>query len=114
MAIISIMMIASFSVIYFITYNNFQTVNKNKIDSVEFTDKSTKKAASTSAFLIIVNENGEIEYIDSFFDMPDKTYQKAVELAWKEKMDYSVIKVGNVEWMYVLRQDEKASSLVDI
>jgi signal transduction histidine kinase len=58
-----------------------------------------------------MNENGSIVGIDSSLNLPHETCQKAANLAWNQKKNYSTLKVDNRELMYLLRSSENDSHL---
>ncbi|QOS99298.1 HAMP domain-containing histidine kinase [Brevibacterium sp. JNUCC-42] len=119
MSIISVLMITAFSAIYFITYNNIQSENLNKLSAssdgrtVAFSvDATETKMGGTimdariissdysMSFNIQVDNNGVIQKINSFIDMADETYERAAELAWHDKKNNSVINIDGKKWMY--------------
>ncbi|RAP26309.1 hypothetical protein C2W64_01984 [Brevibacillus laterosporus] len=137
MSIISVLMITAFSVIYFITYNNIQSENLNKLsalsvgptldvpvdvtvtmDSITKMDGTVMDAQAFSissdysmSFHIQVDDNGVIQKINSFIDMADETYERAAELAWHDKKDNSVINIDGKKWMYKI-SPEKGSAMI--
>ncbi|WP_461612552.1 sensor histidine kinase [Clostridium sp. Marseille-QA1073] len=117
MSIISVVMISAFVVIYFTTYNNTQTENRDKLEMLSSRANTgalslpdgTKKdniiismipSDSSSSFRILVNSDGNIAKIISHIDMSEEIYFKAAELAWNEKKDYSIISLENKRWQY--------------
>ncbi len=117
MSIISVVMISAFVVIYFTTYNNTQTENRDKLEMLSSRVNTgalslpdgTKKdnriismipSDSSSSFRILVNSDGNIVKIISHIDMSEEIYFKAAELAWNEKKDYSIISLENRRWQY--------------
>jgi len=102
MTIISALMIASFAIIYFITANNIQTENKNKIDLVTSADQNGQ-ADLAKSLILVVNENGDIKDVSSSFNIPNETYQRMTGLAWKENRNYSTVKTDGAEWMYTIK-----------
>lgn len=117
MSIISVVMISAFVVIYFTTYNNTQTENRNKLEMLSSRANtvapslpdSTKKdniiismipSDSSSSFRILANSDGNIVKIISHIDMSEEIYFKVAELAWNEKKDYSIISLENKRWQY--------------
>ena len=113
MVIISVMMITSFTIIYFINYNNIQTYNKNRIDNVKIGEQRIRPADAHPfpVFLVLVNENGGIVGIDSSFNLPNETYQKAANFAWNQKVNHTLLKIDNREFMYVIRSNETDSHI---
>lgn len=117
MSIISVVMISAFIVIYFTTYNNIQTENRDKLEMLSSRVNTgafslpdgTKKdnmiismipSDSSSSFRILVNSDGSIVKIISHIDMSEEIYFKAAELAWNEKKDYSITSLENKRWQY--------------
>jgi len=98
-------MIASFAIIYFITANNVQTENKNKIDSVTSAGQSGQ-ANVVGSLVLVVNENGDIKDVSSSFNIPNETYQRMTGLAWKENRNYSTVKTDGAEWMYTIKPND--------
>lgn len=123
MSIITIVMFVSFVTIYLVTYNSIQSESKKKLEPTptianaltnmaieEQDDLETKvlvkgfSVSDSPIFNIEVDENGNIISVTSFFEMPESSYEKAKELAWNEKQDYSTIESEGRKWMYVVRQ----------
>ncbi len=117
MSIISVVMISAFIVIYFTTYNNTQTENRDKLEMLSSRVNTgalglpdgTKKdniiismipSDSSSSFRILVNSDGNIVKIISHIDMSEEIYFKAAELAWNQKKDYNIISLENKRWQY--------------
>lgn len=127
MSITSLVMIAAFSTIYFITYNNIQWEIKSKlnarsemqvtIEGSDVPDDSKKKGSMTSAqnfsldvplsFNIEVDPEGKILTIHSFIDMPVEAYNKAVKSAWSKKESNSAITIEDKQWRYAVIQVKK-------
>lgn len=119
MSIISVVMIATFVIIYSVFYSNIQSENQNKLLSLPVTHSETSVeqiyngvSAETHvvrnlpsdyslSFSIEVNEDGEVLDIQSYIDMSDETYYKAAELAWNNQ-DGSTIELDDKMWQYVI------------
>ncbi len=127
MSITSLVMIAAFSTIYFITYNNIQWEIKSKlnarsemqvtIEGSDVPDDLKKKGSMTSAqnfsldvplsFNIEVDPEGKILTIHSFIDMPVEAYNKAAKSAWSKKESNSAITIEDKQWRYAVAQVKK-------
>lgn len=115
-------MITAFAVIYAITYNNIQMEIKNKlpelhvkpvklimksgepldnIDTPQVHTISKIPSDYSLSFGIEVDANGKLLDIQSSIDMSNKTYQKAAELAWKNKNN-SPISLDGKKWRYLV------------
>ena len=130
-SIIAFVTLAAFTVIYLTTYNNIQSENESKLKSgiqalqlqqVEQSKQPQTEVSESDQWIdtpesvngqrtswgdlrfinILVNENGGVVSINSFYNLPDETYQKAAESAWNQKKNNSVISVDDKEWMYVI------------
>ena len=99
--IISIMMIASFAIIYFITANNIQAENRNKIDSVSTADQSGQ-ADPAGSLALVVDGQGDIMDVGPSFGIPEETCRIMAEAAWKENKNYSTITIDGAVWMYTI------------
>ncbi|KMZ44838.1 MULTISPECIES: HAMP domain-containing sensor histidine kinase [Bacillales] len=119
MSITSLLMIVAFSLIYWITYNNIQTDNHNKLniqgtqsfiretsqgtvtqvlDTTAITDLNSK---STSSFLSVkVDSNGNL--LDRYAGDPSlvNNIQKATQMAWKNRENSSTVSLEGRQWMY--------------
>ncbi|MGG4441679.1 sensor histidine kinase [Brevibacillus fortis] len=111
MSIISALMITAFFIIYLITYNNIQSENVNKLNSLSVRsptmDVTLSKMGETvlslnysMSFHIQVDAHGALQKVNSFIDMADETYKQAANLAWQEKKNNSVISLDGKDWMY--------------
>lgn len=119
MSITSIVMIAAFAIIYFITYSNIQSEIQNKLPRSEMqlniggTDLSegTEKGETMStvqsfslddplSFNIEVDADGKILTINSFIDMPEEVYYKAKETVWNNKKNNATITFEGKQWQY--------------
>jgi len=130
-SIIAFVTLAAFTVIYLTTYNNIQSENESKLKSgiqalqlqqVEQSKQPQTEVSESDQWIdtpesvngqrtswgdlrfinILVDENGGVVSINSFYNLPDETYQKAAESAWNQKKNNSVISVDDKEWMYVI------------
>ncbi|MFK7696297.1 sensor histidine kinase [Paenibacillus sp. HJGM_3] len=127
MSITSIVMIAAFAIIYFITYSNIHSEIKRKLSSgsqmqitIEGTDlpENTQKGGTISSvqnfstdgplsFSIEVDADGKILKVDSFIDMPDEAYSKAAATAWSNKKNNSAITLEGKQWQYAVTRMSK-------
>ncbi|MFD0617837.1 sensor histidine kinase [Paenibacillus sp. GCM10027629] len=120
MSITSLLMIVAFSLIYWITYNNIQTENQNKLNiqgtqsviretshgpvteiqgTTSITDLNSKP--SSSFFSIRVDSNGNL--LDRNIGSPSQInmIQKATQMAWKNRENGSFTLEGK-QWMYTV------------
>ncbi|MFZ5966460.1 MAG: sensor histidine kinase [Bacillota bacterium] len=127
MSITSLVMVAAFATIYFITYNNIQLDIQNKlnarsemqvtIEGPDLPDGTEKERGMTTAqhfsldgplsFNIEVDPEGKILTIDSFIDMPEEAYYKAAETAWSNKESNATITLEDKQWRYAVAQVRK-------
>jgi signal transduction histidine kinase len=127
MSITSMVMIAAFAIIYFITYNNIQSEIQRKLtsgsqmqllikgpDIPEGTEQARPMIIArrsslndSLSFSIEVDADGKILTINSFIDMPDEVYHKAAETAWRNPKNYSTITLEGRQWQYVITQMKK-------
>jgi two-component system, OmpR family, sensor histidine kinase CiaH len=127
MSITSLVMIAAFATIYFVTYNNIQSEIQNKlnarsemqvtIEGNDLPDDSKKEGGVTTAqhfslegpllFNIEVDLEGNVLKIDSFIDMPEEVYYKAAETAWSNKESNAAITFEDKQWRYTVTQVKK-------
>ncbi len=127
MSMTSTVMITAFAVIYIISYNNVNSEITKKlnlqagmqtvIEGTELpddTENSKPKTLNrrfspddTYSFSIYVDGNGEILEIDSPFNMPEETYNKAADIAWNNKKNSSTITLEGKQWEYAIAQMKK-------
>lgn len=127
MSMTSTVMITAFAVIYIISYNNVNSEITKKlnlqagmqtvIEGTELPDdtenskpKTLNRSFSpddTYSFSIYVDGNGEILEIDSPFNMPEETYNKAADIAWNNKKNSSTITLEGKQWEYAIAQMKK-------
>lgn len=127
MSITSMVMIAAFAIIYFITYSNIHSEIQNKLNSrsemqiqiegTDLPDDAEKRGGMSTArnfsledphlFIIEVDADGKILEINSFFDMPYEAYYKAAETAWNNKKNNSTITLEGKQWQYAISQIKK-------
>lgn len=125
MSITSIVMIAAFATIYFITYGNTQLENQNKLNSpsdmqimIRGIDlpKDTEKVGTlnrkfstgdSQLFIIEVDADGKILNINSYIEMPEVAYYKAAQTAWSNKKTNSTVTLEGKQWQYVITQISK-------
>ncbi|MCL5996196.1 MAG: HAMP domain-containing histidine kinase [Chloroflexi bacterium] len=123
MSITSMVMIAAFATIYFITYGSIHSEIQKRLNSrsaVQITTEGTdlpddreKEATMYTAqntaldaplsFDIEVDADGKILRINSIMDMPDEAYYKAAEIAWNNKNN-STITIEGKQWQYAITQ----------
>ena len=121
MALLSFVMIVSFSVIYAITYSNTQAENQRKLEmapgfstigepgaaqgSGEKTIHTSGIAAGyTPSFVLTVDNNGRLIEIASFLDLSNETYQEAYEKAWTGKQSAGKMTLADRKWQYAVTQ----------
>ncbi|NLU53306.1 MAG: cell wall metabolism sensor histidine kinase WalK [Clostridiaceae bacterium] len=127
MSMTSAVMIAAFAVIYIISYNNINSEIAKKLNpqagmqtviegaGVPDELKNSKPKTlnrrfspdGTYSFIIQVDGNGRIIEIDSPFDLPEETYNKAAEIAWNNKQSSSVVTLEGKQWRYAVNQINK-------
>jgi len=120
MSITSVVMIAAFAIIYFVTYSNIQLEIQNKLNTqsemqitIEGTDlpDDTKKVGTAKisldvslSFNIVVDAEGKILKINSLYNMPNEAYYKAAETAWNNKKSNTTITLEGKQWQYAIFQ----------
>ncbi len=122
MSITSLVMIAAFAIIYFITYNNIHSEIQNKlnprsgmqikIEGTGFPDDIGKGVITSTvhkfspddslSFIIEVDADGRILNIDSLIDLPEEAYYKAAGTAWSNKKNNSTITLEGRQWQYAI------------
>lgn len=125
MSIISIVMIAAFATIYFITYNNINSENQNKLNSRSAMQISIRgtglpnvlekgrlitqnfSTGDPLSFNMEVDSKGNILNINSYIDLPKESYYKAFETAWSNKKNTSTISLEGKQWRYLITQMSK-------
>lgn len=127
MTLISLVMAAAFAAVYLTTYYNIRTDIHNKLNtqpSVRVSNSSHVGEKGLTMgnqngevvsyqtgldnmllFSIQVDSNGKLLSKDTFTDLSRGTYQKAAEMAWRNKDDYSTITLDGRKWDYVIRQN---------
>lgn len=119
MCMTSLVIVAAFSIIYFITYRNVTADIDNKLNSrsevqvmegVDSPDDApsgktssnsrTITASDPLSFFIEVNAGGSILTVDSFLDLPDEAYRLAAETAWSNPENRSAITLDGKQWRY--------------
>ncbi|SNS93284.1 histidine kinase [Anaerovirgula multivorans] len=119
MSITSLVMITAFAIIYFITYNNIHSEIQSKLTSRAempirmsmFNDAEKGVAViqripleDTLTFNIELDSYGEILEINSFIDMPEEAYYKAVEAVWSKNKSSASITLEGRQWQYLITQ----------
>lgn len=122
MTITSMMMVTAFTVIYFITYSNIHLEIQKKLTSrsemairierSELIGDMEKGVAVVQkfslddllSFNVEVDSEGNVLRINSFIDMPEEAYYKAVKAAWSNKKNYSTITLEGKKWQYIITQ----------
>lgn len=127
MLITSLVMVAAFATIYFITFSNIQSEIQNKLnvrsemqvitEGTDLPDDAEKEGGMTTArnfsldgplsFNIEVDPKGKILTIDSFIDMPEEAYYKAAEIAWNNKESNAAVTLEDKQWRYAVAQVNK-------
>lgn len=122
MTIISIVVIAAFVVIYFITHTNIQKENQNKLDSIQMlprvallnpglpepqtNDPDTRISLVripvdySLSFTILVDNGGLVMDFFSYLDLPDETYYQIAENIWSTGKKNGAISFENRKWQY--------------
>lgn len=130
MTIISIMMVAAFAAIYYITYTKIQLENQNKIHSITevtsfdnsivfnenyFTsNKITIQSIPSDyvhSFSIEVDENGNILTLQTLIDMPQDIYEEAAKYVFEEETN-SKVKLFNKTWQYEVTDLNKSGVIM--
>ena len=122
MAIISVMMIAAFVVIYVMTYTNIQNENSARLQKISSIPIAQLRqpiipgtaigarvaggvipADYTLSFNVIADSGGQPISIHSFVDMPDEMYTAAVELAIASGKRTDEIAFYEKSWLFNVR-----------
>ena len=118
MALISIVMIGAFVVIYLSTYNNIRLENKGKLASMLLpisggqmllskpiaVGRTRVTVEQVLSFQIIVDSKGRLSEIISFIDMPDEIYEKAAGIAWSNNTDGEIVNLNGRKWQYAIQK----------
>ncbi|SDZ08231.1 Signal transduction histidine kinase [Evansella caseinilytica] len=115
MIVISIVMIAAFAVIYFITYTNIQKENESKLESIptvarlyEIGIMQSRRNISlvripvdySLSFSILLDSEGQVVEVVSFIDMPDNVYSQIAERTWNPDKKDGTVSFENRKWLY--------------
>jgi two-component system, OmpR family, sensor histidine kinase CiaH len=124
MIVLSVVMITSFTVIYFITYSGIQKENEQKLsllpsvvvdndenlagdpEAPKIEDNREGNTATknllpvdySNSFILIVDDNGNIRQISSHIDMPEAVYQNAAQV-WGDSSIGTIVLEGR-RWLY--------------
>ena len=122
MILLSFVMIASFSAIYFITWSNTQNENQKKLDMTPgFTtvgnpgtipdsgEKSIHHTSGISAgympsFVLTMGADGNLGEIISLLDLPDSVYQEAFEKTRIANASGGKLMLADRKWQYAVTQ----------
>lgn len=130
MATISIVMVAAFAVIYFITYSNIQKENQNKLESIPAlprvaalvnpelgaspTNNPDAKISGirmpvgySPSFAVFVDDEGRFTEFISYIEMPDGVYPQAASEVWSTGKVEGTISLENRDWQYRISPIEK-------
>lgn len=121
MTMVSIVVIAAFSVIYIITYVNVQEENKAKIEAIPklpsivlgspyFYDQQSGEVERrivfripveySQSFIGLVRKEGEIIDIYSYIDLPEEVFRNIVGKAWQTGKTNGTLSFDNRKWQY--------------
>lgn len=122
MTTISVVMVAAFGFIYFITYMNIQTENERKLESVprlaanptgdtfmhrrQFTNSDEEMFIVrvpmdfSPSFTILVDRNGQMMDVLTHLDMPQDVYDEIATRVWKKQKEQGTINFENRKWQY--------------
>lgn len=121
MTIISIVVIAAFAVIYFITYTNIQKENQSKLESIPMLAIAAPVNPGLQepppnipdpkaliripinyslSFTIFVDDSGQVIDIFSYIDLPDEAYYKIAEKIWRTGKKEGTISLESRKWQY--------------
>ena len=127
MAVITIVMLIAFSVIYLTTFQNTFAQNKEKLDrsqvitgaaiNIDEGNNNFSTTPSNGAPLIVstltltddllfnveVGADGAIYAVRSFFDMPAQAYEQAAATAWQQQRNYEILPFEGRRWMYTIQ-----------
>ena len=127
MSMTSAVMIAAFTVIYIISYNNVNKEIAKRLDpqagmltvieGTELPDDAKNSESKTLnrrfssddtyTFSIQVDEKGRILEIDAPLNMPEEAYNKAADIAWSNKNNSTTITLEGRQWKYAIAQIKK-------
>ncbi|HAS72603.1 MAG TPA: two-component sensor histidine kinase [Clostridiales bacterium UBA8960] len=127
LSMISILMVLSFSTIYFMTYQNIENSIKQELFRVSSFKTNTRLSIPrldttprsevpkdgiernfpeerTIAFLIETNKNYQIISLVSYFTVDMTFYQTAIETALNQKSDSGKIAFDDYDWAYMIEE----------
>ncbi len=129
MAIISIVIIAAFAIIYISTYTDIQKENQSKLESLprlpsivlgnsQFYDPQSgqfeKKVVFrgvpvnyTQSFVILINNDGQIMDVLSYIDIPEEDYRQIAQKAWSTGKSEGSVSFKSRKWQYSISTFEK-------
>lgn len=111
MVSISIVMIVAFSAIYVIVSNNIASSNRSRLRALsgfqnmppagQRINKPLLPREFSLSFAVEVDKNGQMVKEDSYFDISDDMYSKAVALAWSDRYKKNEkLHVDSKTWAY--------------
>ncbi|MDR0308971.1 MAG: HAMP domain-containing histidine kinase [Coriobacteriales bacterium] len=106
---ISLVIIISFSVIYFVSYQNTKNDNRQKLEMSLYYPSSTYSSANLPtdlagydlSFTLLVNDSGKVTQIRSFFELTQEEYQQAADIALSQHGG-STIRFQDKQWIYTV------------
>ena len=118
MIIISVVMMVSFTTIYFITFNDIQNQNRLRIENVSSTTMRYMEIYQNSstinvqfpldeyiqAFGVVIDEQGDYIFDSTFGTISKEFIQIAVDTAMKENTEIGKIVLGNRQYQYSIKQ----------
>lgn len=120
----SAVILVAFAAIYLITANHMQAENTRKLDTLaggQFSVKASETSGDIASdavavdrqdkrlpadyslsFTVQTDSSGNIRAVDSLIDLPENTYQQAVESVQRKGGDRGVIEINQRKWLYAI------------
>lgn len=123
MSMTSLVMIAAFAVVYFVTYSNIHGEIQNRLNAQSSKQVTLEdggpapeidpdkppafvrhvSSEGPASFDIEVDASGRILAVNSFIDMPDEVYAQAAALAWSQPNSHEAVTLEGRKWRYAVK-----------
>jgi signal transduction histidine kinase len=115
MAMVSVVMIAAFAVVYFTTYTNIQKETRSRLAAVPTLSGVVYSSADSGAdikivlrvpadrslsFTVWVDSSGQVMNVLSHVDMPLETYHAMAKMAWDNRKPTGAMSLESRKWQY--------------
>jgi signal transduction histidine kinase len=121
MALLSLVLLVSFGVIYAIIYANVQSDNREKLNSVpaiivgaagsDIPNADDPETVApplpvrySASFVLMADADGKLVDVFSYLDLPETTYQEALEKSWTGEETTGKVTLADRKWQYAASQ----------